>query len=461
MTKNILTLLFASSIAFSGETFRIAVPFIPASVQPRDGQLNIGQYLSLQIYFPLLIEESDGIWQSHFLDMSQSKALNINFNVFRMCLKSKLTFSDKTYIKSLDLKTSLERFHSLIEQAPPLESIILDGDSCVVINLKKKSPRYFLSLQGTASTILKSSTENDITPIGLGPYKIKSFNQSKVELVNHKDYKVERFTKVIFEKISEANFNPNLYDDINPVFSNLKIANLTGFKEVEAKNYKSYALVVNIKDSSYRSCISNSLNISNLIQFYNLSLRPTPGFLPIGISGFNVKYVKSENCKISSHFKPVKMIIPLKNQYENIVLNKLAIFGKMARFISPELVDPSQMAKIVFSGKPYVSVIGFDSSSSNIATSSEASIYFESFFRENRLLSDPITGLESEVSKISDVFSKEQRALVFKKAHQITLDSRYVIPLGESTVKRIFPERLVEVVTADPISGYLHIDKIK
>lgn len=454
-------ILLASNVSFSSETFRVATPFLPKELKPRDGQLNIGQYISIQAYYPLLSEGYEGAWQSNFLDMENTKALDSRLKSFRFCLKNDLKFNDGSVIKSSDLKISLERFHSLIEQTPPLESIKVDGNRCVKFNLKERAPRYFSSLQGIASTILKSETEKSIVPIGLGPYKVTAYSENRVELTIVNEKSEARFHKIEFEKVNEGDFNPSKFSDINPVIPYFKNIKLDGFKEIKSRSFKTYALVVNVPSAEFRKCLAKEVDIASLVKYYGLKLRPLPGFLPQGIPGYKVNYSKPTLCKSFKFDKPVVMIVPFKAHLERLLSHKGQIFGKMAKYVQPKLFDPAVMSQMIFARKPYISIIGFDSSSSNIPFVSEASLYFESFCRENRILTKPLPGLRENLLKTGEVLQKAERFLLYKTAHQLILRSGFIVPLGESISSKMYPAHLKTFVIADPLSGYPQIQSIR
>lgn len=458
--KILILFIFLFAQRASAETFTVAVPFLPESLSPRDGQLNIGQYISLHLYYPLISVQPDGSMESNFLDLKTTKSKNLNFDEYLMCLIQGLKFSDDTPITTSDLENSIQIFHSINEQAPKIISTKTISKNCIQINLKSSSPNYFSNLQGVASTIIKTSTEYSKQPIGFGPYKISSYSTSEVNLEQITE-NGRRFDKVTFRKVSPSSFKPEQFDDINPVNALFNPdLDMNIFEEFGGKTYKSYALIISVKNRNFRECLAKYVNADILTSEFGLSLRKIPGFLPEGISGYDVKYEKPNHCKLSG-FKPIEMIIPFEKSFANLQRRKIEIFGKMSSYVKLKLIDPNEMSKRIFSRSPYVSIIGFDTSGTNSAFSTEASVYFESFFRENLILPNKIPGLKEVFQSAGEKISKDERRSLYQKAHRITLKSLYVVPLGENQKMKIFRKNIKKVVFADPISGFPQIDKMQ
>ena len=181
--NKLLTLLFIFSytaplLAVNKSTYRIALRTLPEKVHPREIEVNVHFYVASQLYYPLFYSDDNGVLKSKFLDLTKTKATDLTFTKYLLCLKSGVTFNNGRPITLADFENSLRQSHKNIDNLMDLASLSKNG-SCLAVELKHKDPRYFDKLTHLSSTIISNNSKNNVAPLGLGPYKISTFSPNK------------------------------------------------------------------------------------------------------------------------------------------------------------------------------------------------------------------------------------------------------------------------------------------
>ena len=271
-------------------TFKVALRDIPESINIRTSASSIEMYIAHQIYFPLVTTDSNGNLNSHFLDMTKSKATSTSFKDFRLCLKPGIKFSDGSPIKVTDLKNTIEDVHAneFKKQAP---SIGIDKD-CVTVKLNVKRFNYFHRLMTVKSTIIKSTSKKQLFPIGLGSYKVYSHNNEQIVLKRSIPTKTEKDFEWVHIKLYSENEKLEQLNDPNHIYQ-IDLPNLLGknFKPINYPSMKIYGLYNSVKDNVARETILNCIDKELLAKSVSFKLKPTDRLIPAGYLG----YMKNKN----------------------------------------------------------------------------------------------------------------------------------------------------------------------
>jgi hypothetical protein len=174
-------ILFSACRQTRPESYRLALRYIPEAVDPRKNQINTNNLIMLQLYYPLLSFDKNGVLRSYFLDESKTISKNSKFDSYRLCLKPNLHFSDSSPVRSADLAKSVIDFHSVLESLPKIKGI-RNETPCVSVDLETSDPDYFSKLTGVATTILKSESTSAPFPIGLGSFRLLSKSPDSISL---------------------------------------------------------------------------------------------------------------------------------------------------------------------------------------------------------------------------------------------------------------------------------------
>lgn len=457
----ILTIAVFLSFGAGAEEYRVALPFIPHKLRPRDNQINIAQYISYHLYYPLVQIDDEGQYASDFLDLSKSTALNTEFKDYKMCLMKNLYYSDGTAITITDLNNSLVQFHAENDQATNFDYIKVISQDCLIIRLKNSSPRYFTSLAGISSTILKTGTENMAVPVGMGKYKCVTYERRLVVLELFKNDLSIKFKKVKYSVPDKFDFDSTFFHDPNFVLQLFNLADKTKYQIIIGQQLKTYALVVNNDDANFRKCLGMHFNSKLFANEYKLNLKTVSGFLPEGIMGSSVTYLRPVSCRLNEIKGSTRLIIPFRELYYNVTKNKKKIFGAMANYINIKHVNITDFPKLVFSKSPYIAAMGFDSSGTNLAYAAEPIVFFESFYKDNRLITKSLAKLKEILSEVSLNKPLEIKKKSFEEAHKYLLYSGHVVPLGQLNNFQYFDKNLKNFVFYKPISGFPRIDLLR
>jgi hypothetical protein len=453
----LLGCLLISQVSLA-ETFKVALPIV-APFNPISNEINSANYIGLHLYYPLFGLDKNGSVESRFLDLSKTKSLSMKFNEFRFCLKERLMFSDNSKIQSDDLQSSISYLAELYPHLIEVEQIINESPLCIRVKLKSSTPNLFKKLTGIASTVLKKEDVKKTYPIGYGQYKIKSVLTDSLLLETASKSK-PRFNEIEFRKVkAKIDVGTEHFQDFNQMPSAKDFIT----EDSNANNYnipslKVYSFVLNLSTSKERLCAQKSLADGKWEKVYGLSLIPQKSFLPWRIPQVSWKpqAVKCTQAKNNIPFLVAEM-------YDSKFINgELTRIGADKSFEVITL-SSSDFAKWVFSGKPYVAMMGFDSSSSKASLDGDFSYYFEAFFiKQNRIITKPIPKLKEMIqdSMRFDISQKVREQKIIE-AEKLLLDEAWILPVGRLSHKIIFPEDVKIEEWADKLNGFPAIWAIK
>jgi ABC-type transport system substrate-binding protein len=487
MKKALTVLLAAGSLALAGcssrsTTYRLALRHLPTEGDPFTSQVNTDHLVMLQLYYPLFTRLSSGALTSEFLDLNTTRASNAAFTRFDLCLRPGLNYSDGSPVEIADLAKSLTESHKRQESLPDLIRVT-PHDHCVSVELKTRDLRYFDQLTDVSNTVVSATRKIGVFPMGLGPYRVAEVNSTHLRLVANEGRVRGDFKAIEFVKYTnmEQDLRDGVIDFNHTGQIEIPARIRAQFQRVSRPAFKSYALVLNYPDSRLRQAFARCFDTANFVKLLEIPLTPVPGFLPLGIMGSEIGTVEGElrsPTRAIEGAKPeasVRMPNPCRLQsappltvynYLDEAAPKIVDFFRthQAHFPVPvevKTVSVDELVKAMFSRDRIGAVIGFDSSSSLSSTSREASAFFENFMRHNRserLITQPIQGLEESVRLALDEAQPELKDVLYRDAHRILLDSGYVIPLGQLETDQYYPKYITNISWSDPISGYPRID---
>jgi hypothetical protein len=458
LSSALLVLIWRTSKKNFETTYSVGLRRLPSKIDPWLSQINSDHLINLNLYYPLISKDkTTGELSSNFLDIPRSRSNAEDFKIFSLCLKDKVLFNDNSAISPMDLKYDIEQFHRYQEIAPDLESAAISGQ-CVVVRLKKSSPNYFENFTGTASTILKRSTISDAFPVGLGPYRISratadSIQLERIQRIKH-GINVVEFVKV--DGVEDAR-RKNV-TDFNYIFSRKDLPEdlYSKYRKIDVMALKSYALVVSIADGPTRKSLSSCVDNSAIAKITGLTLSPTAGFLPKGILGYQVTKEKL-NLNICN-FSKQKREIPFYNYnpdytaaLKNYFKENLRLFPVKVRVEEHSLKETVEAA---FRKTEMMMIVGFDGSGSQAGDAGEAAVYFESFFRKERLVALPPLGLKSAILSALHAENPESKSHFYGVAHELLLRSGYIVPLGQLKLEQYYPATISNIIWGDQIGGY-------
>jgi ABC-type transport system substrate-binding protein len=460
----ICSALFKLQIAHGSNSnlFRVALRVLPTNLDPRNNQVNTNHYLLLQLYFPLFQKSESGELKSEFLDLAKTKSLDGRFKSFQFCLKSGLQFSDGAEVGRVDLVQTIAETHRIQEVLPKLVSIKNnDGDSaCITVEIDRSDLRYFDKFQGVASTILKSTGERQSFPIGMGPYKVEFSSSEKIVLGRRAIGGSDQVNKIEFVKFkSVAEALSEKVDDWNHIYQiDIPPQVVEASKAIPSPIVKVYALVINLEDRNLRKRLISCLSKVGISKSLGIPVEKTKGFLPTGVMGFDVDMPTGtqHDCEGDHKIRAIDFL----TSREADALAVPILFSSGPFRVNPKILNSDKMVMRVFSRTPYLAVIGFDSSGSQDSDSGEASIFFESFIRDERLVSSVPKGLTRAVEKAAQASARADKIEFYRQAHKILLDSGYVLPVGQLKASQYYPKRFSNIQWADRISGFPAIEKM-
>lgn len=449
-------------------TYRIGLRYIPEKLDPFASQINYDHFVSLQLYYPLFSRTTGGPLESEFLDLTKSRSLSSQFDAFSLCLKPNLQFSDDSPITVFDLRRTIVQLHKKQEILPNLKSTNTIG-SCLFVNIASPDIHYFDKLTGVASTILSEKSLFDRFPIGLGPYRIINANSDSITLIENPGRVRGTFKKIEFLRFPFVSpVEKNQFVDLNHAGQVDIPRTLTSpFKKIQRPFFKSYAVIINHPNKELRRQMQSCFDRKSFAKLLNLPLMETPGFLPIGVAGSKLEIEQTliVNKDTNCHFPIEKPSITFFNY-------RLELYDKLKEFFSKnsktlplnvkvENISLARLIEKAFSSEAYAAVIGFDSSTSLASSYAEASTFFESFFRTERaerIISQPVPGLEQIIVSAIQASSLITKERLYLDGHKILLKSGYVIPLGQLEDDHYYPIGVKSIVWSDPISGFPRLD---
>ncbi len=439
--------------------YRIAVRDIPINMHPKYAQNNLSHLILLQMYYPLFATNQSPYLTSYFLNMRTTKALDKHYKHFQLCLNEEVTFNDGTLIQIEHLMESLSVTHSQVKSLPNIEMITRLNDRCLSIALQCKDFHYFHKLTGIDSTILKVNKKVENIPMGSGPYQIIHHSRSLLILETTTPFIKEnpkKFQKITFLKLDLIDPRlSNEVDDWNHIYqTEIPESIKNSFQSVNAPTKKVYALVINYPNLIDRQSFSRKLDRIDFLKTLDLSLDSVPGFLPNSLSGYNVEYaeiLKSfSNRPIKNHFT---FITHHKKQYHLLGPFLKNMENKFFIHIDLKLLSLNEMTAYVYSGKPYIGLLGFDSTGSGYSNSKNPFVFFESFIENEKIISKRLMNIKNLIQQTDSTYNLEKQEILFTQAHQQLLKSAYLIPLGQMQSVQYYPQKIKRVIWGDQMSG--------
>lgn len=444
--------------AAKAETFNVLLPFI-AQQNPRSNQVNTNSYIFAHLYYPLFSIDSNNELESHFFNMKKTKSIDSSFGKFQFCLRENIRFSDRSPIRLEDVSESLAEFAKLFPQVLPLKKVTDDGKDCLLLETNLPTPGLFRRLTAFNSTIIKKSELQKPFPTGLGPYKIESCTRESCNLTFQGERNV-RFNKITFFALEDSSaIKSHEFQDLNhvsPLPKNFKLSE-GGVQSFTVPNLKSYGIVFNIPDKSDRLCLRSILMPEELRNSYGIDLTPSSSFLPWPHDERAVETeTPNKKCRVKHQYDYI--IANVYNSQKVIAsLEKLPLF----RSLKIHVLAPTDFAKRVFSGRPYVGLISFDSASATGTEESNFSSYFEGFIvKENRLVTHPIQSIAKLVDGLSTMSLAEGNQ-VAKQAERILISEGWVLPLGRLNRTLTYPANVKINSWYDQLNGVPQIESVE
>ncbi len=458
--------LFSCTHQESKSVYRAALRYIPETTNPHTSQINTDHFIALQLYYPLFQHSSDGSLTSEFLDLKSTRAADSNFKKFSLCLRDDARFSDGTGIATGDLEYSLREAHQRQELLPAVEQI-MSSQKCVQVTLKKSDPRYFDKLTGIASTVTSPTRSSGGFPLGLGAYHIASHAPDRLTLEANPGRVQGNFKTIEFRKFTDfsKDYSNGVFDFNHTGQVVIPASVEHEFQRISRPFFKSYAVVVNYPVEALRKRFSECFPAEKLLSLLALSLKPTEGFLPSGLQGSDgvkthLTKERKENCSPVLSSRNMTFL-----NYRPELNDTLRDFMKTAQSELPiplhyEYGTIDDLVKKMFHDDKIAAVIGFDSSTSDSSAYAETATFFESFIREQRserLITQPVVGLANLVKTAAQATDPSTKSEIYRKAHQLLLDSGYVIPLGQLDTAQHYPKWVRNISWSDQISGFPNI----
>lgn len=458
--------LIACQKSQQNATYRVSLRYIPAKIDVRNNQINTDVYIMAHLYWPLFSITDNGTISSHFLEMQSTQATSEKFDTFKLCLKKNIKFSNGQPIEAEDLKSSLVKIHKNQEFLNPIKDIIAK-DNCVIIHLMDNDLGYFRKLTGFSTTILKDNDQSNF-PIGKGPYKIESVSQDKISLViDDVDTKNTFYSRIEFIRFKSAQENLKLkIDDWNHIYSaKIPLEIKSKYKIIQYPILKSNVVLINHPDKKVRALFVKCLDVEKLKKDLAVNYVNIPGFLPTGVFGYDVdfKEIKSTNLnhrsECSTISKDVITFYSYNKEYVGALDNYILRFNKklpLKIVVKHTTID--ETIAVAFSQKNYITLIGFDSSGSMNPIFEESSVFFESFTREKRLITEEIPGLKEMIDKAVKESDRNKKNKLYTKAHEILLKSNYIVPMGQTADVQYYPQNITNIKWVERISGIPQIN---
>jgi len=444
----LIVIFLVSCNKHQSKTYTILLDSLPEKINPIENLVNTYHYINMQIYYPLISMDENGKLMSHFLDMSTTKSINLNFDKYLFCLKNNIQFSNKALISNKDLLNTLLRLKKQKIELN-IESIDFDKQNCLKVNLKKSDYLFLDRFQTVDSTILSSESKKEY-PIGLGPYEIISLDSNEIVLqainitgnirtVKFIKYNKDKHNISYLNNISDLNQIRSFIipDDINKNRTRIEqLANKTYFLFVKLKNKKR-------REVLYK-CIDGYVLALNL----NLNLMKQNDYLPKGF--INKEYIQKTIIQCSNN-QTIRVLTPSESWSNGF--KKYFEQSKISNFNISQ-VSVSEYYKLLFSKKEFIAVVAAD------ATGDQVQDFFEPFKKEKHAVFDPIPEIEILLKDLPGIVNKEQKSELLSTINDGLLKSYYVIPMGQAKVESYFPTNINQIIWQERSTAYPNISKM-
>ena len=457
--NKILALFFmflftAPLLAINKSTYRIALRTLPEKIHPREIEVNVHFYVASQLYYPLFYSDDSGVLKSKFLDLNKTKAIDLTFTKYFLCLKSGLTFNNGRPITVADFENSLRQSHKNIDNLMDLASLSKDG-SCLTAELKHKDPRYFDKLTHLSSTIISNNSKNNVAPLGLGPYKISTFSSNKIVLERVSANK-KSISKIEFIKFTNAAemLKQGIHDWNHIYHLEIPQSIKDSYQAINRPLTKSYIVLSRINSKKERLNLMKCLPIKDFIKAVQLPLSSIPGYLPQGMEGFNVDFGKIRHdlnykCLLDSKKADVKLYYYNKDITPSLDLFFSKHQSKLPFKISPTLVEVNDLIDMLFkSSKEFIAVIGLEASGKGVEE------FFKYLLNKPKMIIGSIPELFKVFNKAKLSSLRVERKRLFSDAHEIVLKEGYFIPLGQYVSTLYYPKWVTNIRWIDKGQGF-------
>ena len=443
----IVSMLLLVSISCSENKFNkyvIAVKALPGNIDPYSNQVNIYHYINLLIHYPMF-EVKNNEYVSHFLDMKNTKSMNMDFDVFQMCLKKNIRYNDAKLIELSHLRESLIKAHDSIYGLSSIEYIKENSKNCLEVKLSKGDEDYFLKLRSVRSTVSNAGSR-------LGNYHIVKLDKEKILL--QCTGKCLRFQQVEFKKIELPVEKSQLegVDDFNNLWTHFDVdltkVHMENFKSFTVETRRSLFILNKYKDKKLRNKINNCLGADNFIKLLGLKVKKDSSFLPKGVLG-HIGESETKNQKICDLKNEIKII--------NFYHEKVNEYSELVKFykkknIRLNLVNMSYKEAVskVFSDDEFIIVIMAD------AMIEEPFEYFTPFIKQPLVIDVAQTQI-SKTLKSDDLDHKTS----LETSNKLLLETGYVMPLGRPVTTYYFHKDIEKIHFVDSVNGFLDLANIE
>ena len=457
----ITLILMASTCAYAKndvQSYRVSVRTIPKDLYPRQTYVNVHEYILSHVYYPLFERKDGNVIDSMFLDMSSTKATNRDFSSFTLCLKRDVKFSDGSPITQEDLFQSLKSSYSFIGIQSKLISKS-NNNRCVDVSLESGDPELFERCRTHQCTVLKSSTEKQNVPIGLGPFQVEQLNKDTVILVRDSSIR-KRLNRIEFTKfVSLEHTKKQNIDDWNHIYQ-IEIPDdiKKSSQEVRRPMTKSYTVIVRVYDKKLRKQISSCLDRARIREATRLPLKDIPGMLPFGVPGFSESFnlhMTATECSSKQKGK----IFPFYNYSDGMKTGLEGIFGANEKQLPVKInvmniKSDEAVTKVYKSEEELLVIVGVEYS--------EIFLYglFRDFIDGGTILKRPERDMVEVISKAKRVNDRASMDTVYGKAHRALLDSGFIVPLGQLESTQYYPKWVSNIQWLDSGPGYPRLDLI-
>jgi hypothetical protein len=475
MSKRILTVMGLSVCALgaglltvlhmhkrkTNNTYRVVIYTLPEKFTPRLVITNTDVFIYQHVYSPLMQRDEHGRLTSMFLDLASTAAIDESFLKYRLCLKPGVRFSDDTLITSADLRNAIESVHKTRVELKPLEKVT-EGEGCVTVHLSSADPSYFEKLMSLDSTVLKSGTENDSVPVGLGPYRVELRTAKNVVLQANPGLVSGDFTRIEFIKFEgDVEAVPGQVTDWNHLYHTKIPQHLTeGYRKIDLRIWKVYFLLVKLPERDQRLAFVKCFDRNRFVHELGIRLIPLSGFLPKGMPGWDVDYAEALHLKPSActpfgSEKP-SVLYPSYNSdlHPAIAAYFKSLDSKLPVHVRVEPRTLEDTIKIGYSKTPIINLVGTD------ADEPTAQAFLMNFVGERNFLYEEIPGLRQEIEQATQS-TGEDRDAHFRKAHRLLLETGYIVPLGELISEQYYPSNLEGIEQVNAVHGFPQIDRMR
>lgn len=428
-----------SSVLTDAATYTIALSEIPAETDLLKQNTQMSSLIMSLVSEPLFTSNEDGSLSSMVLDVEKSKAVDISFRNFELCLQKDSKFADGTEVKALDLKNVLKEEH---EKNPKVmgRAEFSIKDRCVNVALDDRNPYYFQLLVVPQSGPRKVGIDGKI--IGTGAFIIERYSTDEVVLrtvPTRKRGDIDSVTIVRFD--GKPGFKFQDVDDWNSCGA--KTAHVKEIVEkqipVRRPTRTLLAVILGISDSATRIRMAHCLtDIQN--DFVSIIGKPEEdrlfrGYLPTGMFGSISSAETPRSAKHDSAYckRRNSCVISLLsyNRDEDRALETVILSNKhrLPCQVNIKKIAAKDLVKELSVSQNSMAVVA-NTSSALAGYGFTASLqFFDGLYGNNPLVPGGVSGLAKILGEATkaDLLAEKERLIM--KADQLVLDSGVISPL--------------------------------